>query len=86
MKKKIKIILEVDAEYTNIKKVSKRLLKDFNNWIKYDTELAKEKGITPILYMKHSSGAVEYSFISQVKMSTYVDEKKILSKSWKEKL
>jgi hypothetical protein len=84
MKKKAKLILEIDVDYPGIKS-RKVYQKMFDKWMK-DFYVILKCGVacTPYLVKKTKRGTFEVGYKSRVKTKAYSGKKLVATKSWKE--
>lgn len=80
MKKKIKIVFEIEADYPEIEKETKRLIKSMKTWIK-DTALYQEF-LVPNLY--NNKNRCFYDVNAKVKVKGLLNNKTVINHTWYE--
>ena len=82
MKRKVKIIFELDIEYPTLEKETKQLSKNFDSWlVKWSSDPANQ--CLPLLYKKFKNEQYqEYLPEAVSKVTVIRDKETILSKSF----
>lgn len=79
MKRKVKITFEVICEYPYLEKETKKLSKDFDNWLKeWSGKNSAGQDIVPLLYLD----CEEHTAHALIKVKIVRDKEKIQQKSW----
>jgi hypothetical protein len=83
MRRKFKITFEADVMYPDIKKESKRLSKDFDNWIK-EWAMDEDHSPLPLLFEKYKGSLEECEPSGRVSVKVERDGEVILHEAYDE--